>query len=304
MFALLTHFQILSRVSRKRLSSDGLLVQVDLAYVSSHPKGSEAAASGAADPFTTAHQAKIWTLEPSAASARSPRHDQRLVHHARRTARDLRLQAGPRARGKMGKLDRENQHRQALISLQNLGRLPAAFAQVVKSVPALPLALVREDSLPAGHDNEAGHKFWPSAGHRCTPWRTPSSPPRRRPGQRTGHAPPNGDGRKVRLRDVRLEDLPGRARGPGWTAPGRAWNSSTGCGQSPRQRRRRVSRGAGLCRRCGGPKRGRGARVSAPIADCVDCGDPICDRHAVQAPADNGYRCTKCERARKKAPAP
>ena len=29
----------------------------------------------------------------------------------------------------------------------------------------------------------------------------------------------------------------------------------------------------------------------------MDCGDPICDRHAVQAPADNGYRCTKCERA-------
>jgi hypothetical protein len=64
-----------------------------------------------------------------------------------------------------------------------------------------------------------------------------------------------------------------------------------------------VSRGAGLCKRCGGVKRGRGARVSMPVADCIDCHEPICARHAVEVPSEGGYRCTKCDRARRKGAA-
>ena len=43
-----------------------------------------------------------------------------------------------------------------------------------------------------------------------------------------------------------------------------------------------------------------GTSQGAPIGVCVDCRDPVCLVHAVEAPDEGGYRCTKCERLRKR----
>lgn len=115
---------------------------------------------------------------------------------------------------KMGKLDRENQLAEALISLQNLGQLPAAFAQVVESITGAPANAVAGSTVcPAGHDNKAGHKFCAECGapmHAAGPAIEPPAVG----GQDGKHdAPPaNGNGRKPRLRDMRLEDLQAKAR--------------------------------------------------------------------------------------------
>jgi hypothetical protein len=105
---------------------------------------------------------------------------------------------------KMGKLDRENQLAEALIALQNLGQLPAAFAQVVESITGAPANAVAGSTVcPQGHDNKAGHKFCAECGapmHAAGPAIEPPAP----------QDVPNG--RKVRLRDMRLEDLQAKAR--------------------------------------------------------------------------------------------
>jgi hypothetical protein len=110
---------------------------------------------------------------------------------------------------KMGKLDRENQLAEALIALQNLGQLPAAFAQVVESITGTPANAVAGSTVcPQGHDNKAGHKFCAECGapmHAAGPAIEP--PAAQEPPQ---DAPANG--RKVRLRDMRLEDLQAKAR--------------------------------------------------------------------------------------------
>jgi hypothetical protein len=81
---------------------------------------------------------------------------------------------------KMGKLDRENQLAEALIALQNLGQLPAAFAQVVESITGAPANAVAGSTVcPQGHDNKAGHKFCAECGapmHAAGPAIEPPAP--------------------------------------------------------------------------------------------------------------------------------
>ena len=97
---------------------------------------------------------------------------------------------------KMGKLDRENQSAEALISLQNLGQLPAAFAQVVESITGTPSgALAGKTVCPQGHDNKAGHKFCAECGAPMHAVANAIGPPRREartayrtPRHRTGTA--------------------------------------------------------------------------------------------------------------------
>ena len=115
---------------------------------------------------------------------------------------------------KMGKLDRENQLAEALISLQNLGQLPAAFAQVVEAVTGTPSgALAGKTVCPQGHDNKAATSSAPSAGHRCTAAANAIEAPQAQ--DSAHHTPPQEPGpaaRKQRMRDMKREDLAAIAR--------------------------------------------------------------------------------------------
>lgn len=112
---------------------------------------------------------------------------------------------------KMGKLDRENQLAEALISLQNLGQLPAAFAQVVESITGTPANAVAGSTVcPEGHDNKAGHKFCAECGapmHAAGPAIEAPAPAAQEPPE-----PPGSPGRPRRLRDERREVLQQMAR--------------------------------------------------------------------------------------------
>ena len=124
---------------------------------------------------------------------------------------------------KMGKLDRENQLAEALISLQNLGQLPAAFAQVVASITGTPAnAVAGQTVCPQGHDNSAGHKFCAECGAPMHAAGPAIEAPQAQDTSR-GHTPPGEPepaARKVRMRDMRLEDLQALARQRGVDAEG------------------------------------------------------------------------------------